>query len=72
MTSLKDFKEEDKEWYYWPVYPEYGKGFVYERNPYKEGVTPYREHEHYKIYFPVKGVFVTIFKKDLMKAQADK
>ena len=72
MTLLKDFKEEDKEWYYWPVYPEYGKGFVYERNPYKDGVSPYRDTEHYKIYFPIKGVFVTIFKKDLMRAQADK
>lgn len=71
MKSIKDFKDEDKEWYYWPTYPEYGKGFVYEKNPYHNGVTAYAEQEHYRIYFPIKGVFVTVFTKDLLIAEPD-
>ena len=70
-TSNDDTMDSAKEWYYWPIYPEYGKGYVTEKNPYKDGVTEYATTEHYKIYFPVKGVYVTVFLKDLMKAQAD-
>jgi hypothetical protein len=70
-TSNNDTMDSAKEWYYWPIYPEYGKGYVMEKNPYKDGVTEYATTEHYKIYFPVKGVYVTVFLKDLMKAQAD-
>jgi hypothetical protein len=70
-TSNDSIMDPDKEWYYWPIYPEYGKGYVTEKNPYKDGVTEYATNEHYRIYFPVKGVYVTVFLKDLMKAQAD-
>jgi hypothetical protein len=70
-TSNDDTMDSAKEWYYWPIYPEYGKGYVTEKNPYKDGVTEYATTEHYRIFFPIKGVYVTVFLKHLMRAQAD-
>lgn len=51
---------------WWPKHPEFGIGEIVVINPYKEYGLPSHQIEHYKVYFPIKMVFVTIFKKDLI------
>lgn len=51
-------------WY--PKQHELGLGVVVVINPYHDGVLEYALNEHYKVYFPKRQIYMTIFKRDLV------
>ena len=51
-------------WY--PTQTELGLGVVVAINPYYDGVPEYKLNEHYKVYFPKRQLYITIFKRDLV------
>jgi hypothetical protein len=44
----------------------YGVGEIRQINPYRDGVDVYRTNEHYRVFYKKMGVFITMFKKDLI------
>jgi hypothetical protein len=51
---------------HYPEQPKLGLGVIKVVNPYHDGTDLYKNNEHYKVYFSKPGIYMTIFKEELI------